>query len=172
MIDDEFGFRAHPREIQRAGAGRCAEGCGVSGTRRFKAFWERRSVEVLYAGRPATVLEAKPGHLGIVVGDARNMIEVSSSMLRVRYHGKEYSWQEAIERFEPSINRHGNRRFQRNGTENGKGAYLVQRKMAGAWVTIGTIVHDGADWVLRYSGSGRIERYEALAEAKDAGLKL
>ena len=89
----------------------------MSGTRRFKAFWDRRGVEVLYAGRPTTVLEAKPGRLGISVGDACNMLEVSSSMLRVRYHGKEYSWQEAIERFEPSINRHGNRRFQRNGTE-------------------------------------------------------
>ncbi len=139
---------------------------------RTKAFWACRGVEVFYAGRPATVLEAKPGRLGIAVGDARNMIEVSISMLRVRYHGKEYSWQEAIERFEPSINRHGNGRFQRNGTENGKGAYLIQRKMAGTWVTIGTIVHDGADWVLRYSESGRIERYEALAEAKDAGLKI
>lgn len=139
---------------------------------RYRPFWARRGVEVLYAGRLARVLEAKPGRLGIAVGDARNMIEVSSSMLRVRYHGKEYSWQEAIERFEPSINRHGNRRFQRNGTENGKGAYLVQRKMAGTWVTIGSIVHEGADWVLHYSASGRIERYEALAEAKDAALKI
>ena len=137
-----------------------------------RAFWARRGVEVFYAGRPATVLEAKPGRIGIAVGNARNLIEVASSMLRVRYHGKEYSWQEAIGRFEPSINRHCNRRFQRNGTENGKSAYLVQRKMAGAWMTIGTIVHDGADWVLRYSGSGRIERYEAIAEAKDAALKI
>ena len=66
----------------------------------------------------------------------------------------------------------GGRRFQRNGVENGKGAYLAQRKMAGAWMTIGTIVHDGKDWVLRYSSSGRIERYETLAEAKDAALKI
>lgn len=78
----------------------------------------------------------------------------------------------ADERFEPSINRHGNRRFQRNGTENGKCAYLVQRKAAGAWMTIGSIVFEDEDWVLRYSASGRIERYEALAEAKDAALKI
>ena len=139
---------------------------------RDRPFWERHGVEVFYAGAPVTVLEAKPGRIGIAVGDARNMLEVSSSMLRVRYHGKEYSWQEAIERFEPSINRRGSRRFQRNGAENGKGAYLVQRKMAGSWMTIGTVVHDGLDWLLRYSGSGRIERYETLAETKDAALKI
>ncbi|MHB1814531.1 MAG: hypothetical protein ACYCUE_06845 [Steroidobacteraceae bacterium] len=137
-----------------------------------RPFWERHGVEVLYAGAPVTVLEAKPGRLGIAVGDARNMIEVSSSMLRVRYHGKEYSWQEAVERFEPSVNRHGNRRFQRNGAENGRSAYLMQRKVAGSWITIGTVVYEEEDWVLRYSSSGRIERYETLAEAKDAALKI
>ncbi len=52
------------------------------------------------------------------------------------------------------------------------GGRRFQRKMAGAWMTIGTIVHDGEDWVLRYSSSGRIERYETLAEAKDAALKI
>ena len=137
-----------------------------------RPFWEWHGVEVLYAGSPVTVLEAKLGRIGCAVGSAANMVEISTEALRVRYHGKELTWQEASERFEPLGNRWRSRRFVRNGTENGKGAYLVQRKAAGAWMTIGTIVHDGADWVLRYSGSGRIERYETLAEAKDAALKI
>ncbi len=137
-----------------------------------RPFWQRHGVEVLYSGAPVTVLEAKPGLIGCSVGNAVNMVEISTEALRVRYHGKELTWQEASERFEPLGNRWRSRRFVRNGTENGKGAYLVQRKAAGAWMTIGTIVHDGADWVLRYSGSGRIERYETLAEAKDAALKI
>ena len=66
----------------------------------------------------------------------------------------------------------GSRRFKRNGTENGKSAYLVQRRAVGTWMTGGSIVHDGEDWVLRYSVSGRIERFKTLAEAKDAGLKI
>ncbi|MGC8519775.1 MAG: hypothetical protein ACP5P4_14830 [Steroidobacteraceae bacterium] len=68
--------------------------------------------------------------------------------------------------------RRGGRRFVRNDTENGKSAYLMQRKAAGAWMTIGSIVFEDEDWVLRYSVSGRIERYETLAEAKDAALKI
>ena len=137
-----------------------------------RPFWERHGVEVIYAGVPVTVLEAKPGRIGCSVGDAANMVELSTEALRVRYHGKELTWLQAAERLDPPHHRWGGRRFVRNGTENGKGAYLVQRKAAGAWMTIGTIVHDGADWVLRYSGSGRIERYETLAEAKDAALKI
>lgn len=133
-----------------------------------RPFWERRGVDVSYAGRPAKVLEVKPGRIGIVVGDARNLIEVSSVMLRVRYRGEDLSWQEAGERLEGAAGR----RFQRNGTENGKCAYLAQRKTAGTWMTTGTIVHNGEDWVLRYSSSGRIERYETLSEAKDAALKI
>ena len=123
---------------------------------------------MFYAGRPAKVLEVKPGRIGIVVGDARNLIEVSSVMLRVRYRGEDLSWQEAGERLDGAAGR----RFRRNGTENGKCAYLAQRRMAGTWMTTGTVVHNGEDWVLRYSSSGRIERYETLSEAKDAALKI
>jgi hypothetical protein len=48
----------------------------------------------------------------------------------------------------------------------------MQRKAAGSWITIGTVVYEEEDWLLRYSSSGRIERYETLAEAKDVALKI
>lgn len=133
-----------------------------------RPFWERHGVEVLYAGAPVTVLEAKLGRIGCAVGSAANMVEISTDALRVRYHGKELTWQQAAERFDPPGNRWGGRRFVRNG----KSAYLMQRKLAGAWITIGTVVYEEEDWVLRYLSSGRIERYETLAEAKDAALKI
>ena len=133
-----------------------------------RPFWERHGVEVLYAGSPVTVLEAKLGRIGCAVGSAANMVEISTDALRVRYHGKELTWQQAAERFDPPGNRWGGRRFVRNG----KSAYLMQRKLAGAWITIGTVVYEEEDWVLRYLSSGRIERYETLAEAKDAALKI
>ena len=137
-----------------------------------RPFWERHGVEVLYAGAPVTVLEAKPGRIGCSVGNAANMVELSTEALRVRYHGKELTWRQAAERFDPPRHRWGGRRFVRNGTENGKSAYLMQRKAAGAWITIGTVVYEAEDWVLRYCSSGRIERYETLAEAKDGALKI
>ena len=139
---------------------------------RDRPFWERHGVEVFYAGAPVTVLEAKPGRIGCSVGSAANMVEISTEALRVRYHGEELTWQQAVSRLVRPANRRGGRRFVRNGIENGMSAYLVQRKMAGSWMTIGTVVHDGLDWLLRYSGSGRIERYETLAETKDAALKI
>jgi len=137
-----------------------------------RPFWERHGVEVLYAGAPVTVLEAKPGRIGCSVGSAANMVEISTDALRVRYHGRELTWQQAAEALERPLNRWGGRRFVRNGIENGKCAYLMQRKAAGSWLTIGTVVCEEEDWVLRYSSSGRIERYETLAEAKDAALKI
>ncbi len=138
----------------------------------LRPFWERHGVEVLYAGSPVTVLEAKLGRIGCAVGSAANMVEISTDALRVRYHGKELTWQQAAERFDSPHHRWGGRRCVRNGTENGKCAYLMQRKLAGAWITIGTVVYEEEDWVLRYSSSGRIERYETLAEAKDAAPKI
>jgi len=48
----------------------------------------------------------------------------------------------------------------------------MQRKAAGSWLTIGTVVYEDEDWVLRYSSSGRIERYETLAEAKDLPIAV
>lgn len=62
-------------------------------------------------------------------------------------------------------------RFTRNGEENGKPAYLVQKKALGSWLTIASIVHDGQDWCLHHP-SGRIDRSERLSEAKDEALKL
>jgi hypothetical protein len=139
---------------------------------RCRPFWERHGVDVLYAGTPVTVLEAKPERICCAVGNAANMVEISTEALRVRYHGKVLTWQQAAERLDPSRKRFGGLRFVRNGAENGKCACLVQRKAAGTWITIGSVVHDGEDWVLRYLPSGRIERYETLSEAKDAALKI
>ena len=137
-----------------------------------RPFWQRHGIEVLYSGAPVAVLDAKPGLIGCSVGNAANMVELSTEALRVRYRGKELTWRQATERFGPRGGRWKSRRFVRNGTENGKSAYLMQRKAAGAWITIGSIVYEAADWVLRYCSSGRIERYETLAETKDAALKI
>lgn len=62
-------------------------------------------------------------------------------------------------------------RFVRNGKENGKYAWLVQSRALGTWMTLATIVWDGAEWILR-SGKGRIDRFEHLSEAKKEALKL
>jgi len=64
-----------------------------------------------------------------------------------------------------------NCRFQRNGYENDKSAWLFQRRTAGARITYASIVWDGADWVVR-ARSGRIDRFEHLSEAKNEALKL
>lgn len=61
--------------------------------------------------------------------------------------------------------------FETNGKENGKTAYLVKKPFAGMKITVGAIVFDGADWVLR-SGSGRIDRFVKLKEAKEEAMKL
>jgi hypothetical protein len=78
----------------------------------------------------------------------------------------------ALTRRSPSARCKGNRRFARNGTENGKSAYLVQRRAAGTWITVASIVYGEEDWILRYASSGRIERFAALSEAKDTALKI
>jgi len=60
-------------------------------------------------------------------------------------------------------------RFERNGKENGKSAYLVKSRIAGMWITIASIVFDGEDWV--HHKSGRIDRFATLREAKDEAIK-
>ena len=60
-------------------------------------------------------------------------------------------------------------KFERNGQENGKTAYLVKRGIAGMWITVSTIVFDGRDWVLHQKG--RIDRFAKLREAKDAAIR-
>ncbi len=62
-------------------------------------------------------------------------------------------------------------KFERNGKENGKMAYLVKRRFAGLWITFATIVFDGSDWVFRLLRNDRIERFEKLREAKEEALK-
>jgi len=66
-------------------------------------------------------------------------------------------------------------KFVRNGTENGKSAYLVQRKAAGMWLTVATIVFDGTNWVHRQHTisfeKDRVTRWATLREAKDEALK-
>lgn len=56
-------------------------------------------------------------------------------------------------------------RFVRNGKENGKTAYLAQRKLAGQVMTIGSILFDGQDWMIRRGG--RTDRFGTLQEAKN-----
>jgi hypothetical protein len=53
---------------------------------------------------------------------------------------------------------------------DGRYAYLVQRKADCSWETIGTITHEGSDWVLRYSSSARSHRYWTLARATEAAV--
>ena len=60
-----------------------------------------------------------------------------------------------------------NIRFQKNGIENGKTAYFASRRAAGMWITNASILWDGEDWTVIRSGSGRIDRFERLADAKD-----
>lgn len=62
-------------------------------------------------------------------------------------------------------------RFVRNGEENDKSAWLLQRRAAGTWITYASIVWDGADWVVR-ARSGRVDRFEHLSEAKNEALKV
>lgn len=62
-------------------------------------------------------------------------------------------------------------RIIRNGDEQGKSAWLYQRRDVGTWKTLASIFWDGVDWVLR-SGQGRIDRFEHLNEAKDEAWKL
>lgn len=62
-------------------------------------------------------------------------------------------------------------RFIRNGEENGKSAYLVRRKAVGQQITVGSIVFDGQDWVMR-SAQGRVGRFAKLADAKEEALKI
>jgi hypothetical protein len=61
-------------------------------------------------------------------------------------------------------------KFERNGQENGKTAYLVKRGLAGIGITVSTIVFDGEDWVVHHK-SGRIDRFATLREAKDEAIK-
>lgn len=61
-------------------------------------------------------------------------------------------------------------KFERNGKENGKTAYLVKRGIAGLWITCSTIVFDGDDWEVHHK-SGRIDRFATLREAKDEAIK-
>jgi len=62
-------------------------------------------------------------------------------------------------------------KFEKNGEENGKTAWLVKQSFAGRWLVAASIVFDGQDWVLR-SGAGRIDRFETLREAKEEALKI
>jgi hypothetical protein len=66
-------------------------------------------------------------------------------------------------------------KFERNGQENGKTAYLVKRRIAGMWITTSTIAFDGDGWAV-YQQSlsferGRIDRFATLREAKDEAIK-
>jgi hypothetical protein len=61
-------------------------------------------------------------------------------------------------------------KFDRNGKENGKTAYLVKHVLAGIGITVSTIVFDGDDWVVHHK-SGRIDRFATLREAKDEAIK-
>lgn len=63
-------------------------------------------------------------------------------------------------------------KFERNGQENGKTAYLVKRRAVGSFFTYATIVFDGRDWVLRRLSSGRVDRFERLRDARQEALKL
>lgn len=61
--------------------------------------------------------------------------------------------------------------FVANGKHKGKSAYLVRKRFAGLLITIGTICFDAPDWILR-SGTGRVDRFERLRDAKNEALKL
>lgn len=61
-------------------------------------------------------------------------------------------------------------KFVRSENQNGHSAYLVNDLRDGSCVTMGTIVHDGNYWLLRWN-SGRVERHATLAEAKNDALK-
>jgi hypothetical protein len=66
-------------------------------------------------------------------------------------------------------------KFKRNGKENGKTAYLVQRKVAGMWFPVASITFDGTDWVhcehtLSFE-KGRVTRWATLSEAKKEAFK-
>lgn len=61
-------------------------------------------------------------------------------------------------------------RFERNGKENGKTAYLAKRRFAGMWITYASIVFDGECWAV-YKSTGRIDRFAKLGEAKEEAIK-
>lgn len=63
-------------------------------------------------------------------------------------------------------------RFVKNGVENNKTTYLVQRKLAGVYLTIATIFFEGGDWILKTLKNNHIDRFEKLNQAKNEGKKL
>lgn len=66
-------------------------------------------------------------------------------------------------------------KFKRNGKENGKTAYLVQRKVAGMWFPVASITFDGMEWVHcklnHLHEKGRVTRWATLSEAKEEAFK-
>lgn len=62
-------------------------------------------------------------------------------------------------------------KFVRNGVENGRTAWMFQRKKLGSWMTYGFILWSGTDWLLR-TGISRIERFDTLREAKLEAIKI
>lgn len=63
-------------------------------------------------------------------------------------------------------------RFEKNGAENGKTAFLVHRRLVGSWTAVASILWDGRDWTLNALANGRIDRFASLADAKDEARKL
>ncbi|TSE35492.1 hypothetical protein [Tepidimonas charontis] len=66
------------------------------------------------------------------------------------------------------------KKFERNGKENGKSAWLVKQSFVGRHITVASIVFDGSDWCLCTHGKSgiRTDRFATLREAKEEALKI
>jgi len=62
--------------------------------------------------------------------------------------------------------------FHAKGKVNGKQVWLVQKAAKPSPETVATISFDGCEWLLRYERSGRIERFDTVAQAKDEARKI
>lgn len=61
--------------------------------------------------------------------------------------------------------------FKLNGHENGKPAYLAQRRAVGTKVTFASIVFDGREWLLKKLPNGRVDRFDTAKDAKEEARK-
>lgn len=62
-------------------------------------------------------------------------------------------------------------KFEDAGKENGKSSFSVKRRISDNWIDAGSIFFQNEDWILLHK-TGRIDRFETLAEARSEAAKI